>query len=101
MAGMDIAPVMRTQDIGIIKHNEDMKHNVDQSNIGQQFQQKENRQSQEVVNTNKGDWYSKQPDAREKGSNQYYGDGGQNKKKKETPDKVVAKKQNSGFDFRI
>ena len=100
MAGMDIAPIVRTQDYSIIKQNEDSKSMLDQSHIGHTVEKKEISNAQNVVNTNRSEFYNKKQDAREKGSNEYYGDGG--KQRREQPkDKVVVKKTNSGFDFRI
>lgn len=105
MAGMDIAPIVRAQDYTIIKHNEDVKNDVDQNNIGIARDRRETQQNTDVVNTSESRWNSKDPDAREKGSNEYYGDGGSSRRESrpEKPqDKVVVKGPASGgFDLKI
>lgn len=100
MAGMDIAPIVRTQDYQIIKQNEDSKSMLDQSHIGHTIEKKEINNAQNVVNANKSEFYNKNPDAREKGSNEYHGDGG-NKRRNPDKDKVIVKNKTSGFDFRV
>ena len=105
MAGMDIAPIVRAQDYTIIKHNEDVKNDVDQNNFGIARDRRETQQNTEVVNTSESRWNSKDPDAREKGSNEYYGDGGSSRRESrpEKPqDKVVVKGPVSGgFDLKV
>ena len=105
MAGMDIAPIVRAQDYTIIKHNEDVKNDVDQNNFGIARDRRETQQNTEVVNTSESRWNSKDPDAREKGSNEYYGDGGSARRENrpEKPhDKVVVKgPMGGGFDLKI
>lgn len=100
MAGMDIAPIVRTQDFSIIKQNEDAKAMIDQSHIGHVIEKKELNNAQNVVNTSNSEFYNKNPDAREKGANEYHGDGG-SKRRNPSKDKVVVKNPSSGFDFRI
>lgn len=104
MAGLDIAPIVRTQDFSIIKQNEDMKAALDQTNIANVREQKEVDLNQNVVNTSESEWYQKNPDAREKGSNEYVGDGGEKRnqnQKKKPADRVVVKGQHTGFDLKI
>ncbi|MCR4616595.1 MAG: hypothetical protein K5669_00235 [Lachnospiraceae bacterium] len=105
MAGLEIAPIVRAQDYSFIKHNEDVKPEVDQSNLNVAREQKEVLQNKDVVNTNQSSWHSKDPDAREKGSNEYYGDGGQGRNKqndkKKPVDKMVVKGPSHGFDLKI
>lgn len=100
MAGMDIAPIVRTQDFSILKQNEDSKSMIDQSHIGHVIEKKEMNNAQQVVNAEHSEFYNKKQDAREKGANEYHGDGGQ-QRRKPPQDKVVVKKPNTGFDFRI
>lgn len=105
MAGMDIAPIVRAQDYTIIKHNEDVKNDVDQNNIGIARDRRETQQNTDVVNTSESRWNSKDPDAREKGSNEYYGDGGSSRRESrpgKPQDKVVVKGPVSGgFDLKV
>lgn len=101
MAGLEITPIVRAQDFTIMKHNEDIKASVDQVNIGHVTQQKETEKAQNVVNTNQSEFYNKQPDARQKGSNEYNGDGGRRRQQGRPQDKVVVKGKPQSFDFKI
>lgn len=101
MQGMEIAPIVRTQDYSIIKQNEDMKAMLDQSHIGYNVEKKGQREAQEVVNANRTEFLNKSFDPREGGSNEYQGDGGQKRQKPPSKDKVIVKNQNPGFDFRV
>ena len=84
-----------------IRHNEEAKAGVDQVNFQNQFNQEmenkriDNNQSEDANNR------QKRFDSRDKGSNEYSGDGGRNRKKKEeNPDGRVVPKY-SGFDMKI
>ncbi len=105
MAGMDIAPIVRSQDYSFIKHNDDIKPNVDQSLISIAREEKETQQNEDVVNASETEWNNEHPDARDKGSNEYYGDGGSERRnapeKKKVVAKVVAKGPSGSFDLKI
>lgn len=91
--------ITRAQDFTTIKHNEDTKGMVDQTNFGQQMTKQVEKQAQRVNEREKLENRPKRHDAKEKGSNEYYGDGGRNRKqeKKESDGKVLLKGVNS-FD---
>ncbi len=97
----------RIQDYSAQKQNEDLKSVVQQGQAQDKFNKELNQDMKTVVKINqeeyqnKTQYQNKQFDAREKGSNQYFGDGGKQKKKKEKSEDKVLKKQNSGFDIRI
>lgn len=96
---IDIAAVTRSQDYSIIKHNEDHK-TVDQQSALVQQTQKDNRQrATEVVRQEQAEWHEKGFDAREKGDNEYRGDGGK-KRKKEKREQVIVN-GHKGFDIKI
>ncbi|MBR1865878.1 MAG: hypothetical protein IJ801_05165 [Lachnospiraceae bacterium] len=97
---IEITTITRTQDYTTIKHNEDHKPMMDQMNIGQTVQQEEVKRSQEVVKSDEAEWYNKQFDARDKGDNEYNGDGGKKRKKKETREQVIVN-GHQGFDIKI
>lgn len=105
MAGMDIAPIVRAQDYTFIKHNEDIKPHVDQSLINIAREEKEIQKHEDVVNTSESQWNHDHPDAREKGANEYHGDGGKNRKNPNEQKKPVAKMfvkgSSGGFDVKI
>lgn len=98
---MEIAAVTRQQDYTAIKHQEDNKGIVNQMQIGEQNLKENEHKAQEVNNADNANWNNSQPDAREKGKNEYFGDGGQ--KRREGKQKVgqVIVKGHSGFDIKI
>lgn len=96
----------RIQDYTTIKHNEDQKGSVQQSQFHNQFTKELNKDIRQVVKTdqseyqNKAGYQNKKFDARDKGSNQYTGDGGRNRKK--TQEEATKKNISmSGFDIKI
>ena len=97
---IEVVTLTRTQDYTTIKHNEDNKGFVDQTNIGQQVEKKTEQLAREVHSSDNTDWHNKKFDAKEKGSNQYNGDGGKKRDKKDEQDKVVVKGHQS-FDMKI
>lgn len=91
--------ITRAQDFTTIKHNEDTKGMVDQTNFSQQVTKQVEKQVQRVNERDKAENRQKRHDAKEKGSNEYYGDGGRGRKqeKKESDGKVLLKGVNT-FD---
>lgn len=94
--------VTRAQDFTNIKHNEDNKGMVDQSNFQQQFHQTVEARARQVIQGERTENEGKNFDAREKGNGHYAGDGGRNRRKeeKEKDGKVVLKGR-GGFDMKI
>lgn len=99
MANLQIATLTRTQDFTPIKQNEDNKSFVQQTVIGQEQKKEIEHQTREVRSSDNADWHSQKFDAKEKGSNEYSGDGGK-KRKQTAPDRVVVKGR-QGFDMKI
>ncbi len=97
---LEIPTIARSQDYMSIKHNEDSKTFVDQTNLGQQAQKTATQRATTVNEGDDAEWHNKQPDAREKGSNEYAGDGGRRRRRKETREQVVIKGRGS-FDMKI
>ena len=100
--------IQRTQDIGNMKQQEDTKPAVEQHHISMHQQKQEDELTHQVKHTEKKGNEDYRYDAKEKGNNQYEGDGGQNKKKKKEPKKdynkdgkVILKSQGSSFDIKI
>lgn len=96
--------VARAQDFTTIKHNEDNKGMVDQTNFQKQFSQEVNDKLHQVHDSDQTENQMKKFDARDKGNGQYAGDGGQNRKQekqKQPEGKVVLKKNQGGFDIKI
>lgn len=94
--------IPRTQDFSVMKHNEDMKSNVDQSNIQIQTNKQSEQKANQVQGSDDSSKSENRADAREKGNNSYAGDGGSNRKKQEMPrDGKVVLKGKSHFDMSV
>lgn len=92
--------ITRAQDFTTVKHNEDTKGLVDQSNFGQQMTKQVEKQTQWVNERDRAENRQKKFDAKEQGSNEYHGDGGQHRKReKKEPDGKVLLKGVSTFEI--
>ncbi len=95
--------ISRTQDYATVKHNEDNRGAINQQAFQNQFEKAIDLRHNQV---NQGDdvrQNEKKFDARDKGNNEYAGDGGKNRKKKENEDGrgKVSVKGLSSFDMKI
>lgn len=97
MGTINIVTMTRTQDFTAIKQNEDNKAAMTQMTMGQQEDKAIKQRSQKVVQKEETQWHQRKFDAKEKGDNQYSGDGG--KKRRETGQVVVKGQQ--GFDVKV
>lgn len=95
--------ITRAQDFTSIKHNEDTRPMVDQANFGQQMTRQIERQVSRVNEGKQPEYQEKNFDAKEKGDNEYNGDGGRARKKKleENADGKVLMKKADHFDFSV
>ncbi|MCR5526812.1 MAG: hypothetical protein K6F39_05450 [Lachnospiraceae bacterium] len=103
---MAISPIIlngsitASQDLSALKAHDDAKaavmHNTTQDKIEHQQEQKLNR----VRKQDDVELHQKGYDAREKGSNEYAGDGGKNRKKQNSKDAVHIKEK-GGFDVSV
>lgn len=97
----------RIQDYATQKHNEDQRGTLQQTQAQNKFNNELHQDIRKVVKTNQDEYQNKTHyqdkkfDAREKGSNQYTGDGGKRRRKEEKSEDKNKLKQNSGFDIRI
>ena len=93
--------IQRTQDIGVIKQQEDSRPFVEQQHIQTHIKTQEHRQLKQVKQADDAKNQQKKYDAKEKGNNEYHG---QQKKKQNSSssaeDKVIIK-QNSHFDMKV
>lgn len=97
--------ITRAQDYTTIKHNEDNKGMVDQSNFQTQFHKTVDNKMTQVHHGENAENQGKRFDAKDKGNGQYAGDGGRQRKKESGKDldgdgKVVLKNM-SRFDMKI
>ena len=94
----------RTQDYTPIKQNEDMKPMVDQSVFQNTMQKNIEKKLTQVKESEETDTYQRKQDAKEKGKNEYQGDGGRNRgqgKPEFSADGRVIRKGGGGFDFSV
>lgn len=97
--------ITRAQDFTTYKHNEDTKGMVDQSNVGVTFAKHVENQVTKVNRGDQTEYQNKKFDAKEKGSNEYRGDGGrkgkQKKAKSKEPEGKVLLKGVGHFDVSL
>lgn len=98
---IEIVSLTRTQDYSAIKQNEDNKGLINQTIFGQQMEKKTEQLTREVHSSDNSDWQNKKFDAREKGSNEYTGDGGKKRRGTEDKQDKVTVKGHQGFDVKI
>lgn len=97
---IELTAISRAQDYSPIKQNEDNKNFVNQTNIGQQMQKDTAQKANQVRSSDNVDWHTKQFDAKDKGDNEYEGDGGKKRKQSKNQEQVVVKGHQS-FDMKI
>lgn len=85
--------ITRAQDYTTIKHNDDTKGMVEQANFGQQLTKQVEKKVKRVNQGDQAEYHERKFDAKDKGSNEYHGDGGKNRKKlgKDADGKVLLK----------
>lgn len=94
--------ITRAQDFTNIKHNEDTRGMVEQNQIARTESAAAELKFHHVNDSEHAENRQKKFDAKEEGSNQYQGDGGSNRKKKDESDgKVILKTPQHGFDLKI
>lgn len=98
---IEFTTISRSQDYSAIKQNEDNKGMVDQGHIVDHVQKTTEQRSQEVQSSDNAQWREQKSDAREKGSNEYSGDGGRRRNKNEKPKERMVIKSPGGFDMKI
>lgn len=95
----------RTQDYSALKHQEDMKSTVNQNIFQDQSEKQVQNKAQSVQNSQESEANQHRKDAREKGSNEYAGDGGKNRRnangKIPMDGKVIKKGAPSRFECSI
>ena len=99
--------LQRTQDIATIRHNEEHKGQVDQNHFVDHLNKEVDDRANTVKSTTETLNEQKKFDAKEKGSNEYTGDGGRHKKDEDAhshghdKEGVHIKMSESSFDIRI
>lgn len=97
--------ITRAQDYTTIKHNQDNKGMVDQTNFQSQFHKAVDNKMTQVHHGENTENENKRFDAKDKGNGQYTGDGGSKRRKdsekEQFPEGRVALKNMGGFDIKI
>lgn len=94
--------ISRMQDFSTLKHNEDNKVVVQQNAFQAEFEKTQDERHTQVVRRDDTAREGRHFDAREKGDNEYSGNGGKDRKKAVNPNgKVVIKGRESSFDLKI
>lgn len=94
--------IQRTQDIGMLKQQEESKPFIDQQNIQAHLKTQEQKQLKQVNHADDVEEHEKRYDAKEKGSNEYEGQQGKKKKSSEKDGGKVIQNQNEvHFDIKI
>lgn len=95
----------RTQDYTAIKHQEDNKNMIAQSAFQNQAEKKVQNKAQRVQQSQQSETQQQKKDAKDKGSNTYFGDGGHGRNRQEqipVEGRVVRKDaRSSHFDCSI
>jgi hypothetical protein len=103
---MSIRPVdfngagLRTQDMSILKHNEDNKPVVEQVSIQTQRDKDAQERARKVTHADDTSNEETKYDAKDKGKNKYESMREKNKKKENKTEKIV-KKEHASFDVSI
>ena len=100
---VDISGIMqRSEDIGIMKHQQDSRPAVEQQNAQTQMTKRTDELRHQVMNPENSNKPDTHADAREKGKNEYFfRKGNGNKKKEEAEGRVVKKHSDGGFDVKV
>jgi len=98
---IDFAMLQRMNEVSQIKQNEISKPMIEQVNIKNQFTKETNSKSEQVGKKDDVENEQKKFDAKEKGSNHYFGgDSSKNDKEDESEGRVSVKGP-KGFDIKI
>ena len=92
--------ISRTQDISILKQNEDSRGDLVHLNTQDTFDNERDQFVHTVLNADDTDETDTHHDAREKGRNEYVDQRYKQKKQKKPQDRVIAKSVH-GFDMKI
>ncbi len=95
--------IQRTDDVGMLKHQEETKPLVDQQNIQQQVTKNQEAMMRQVTDPNKNERMDNHADAKEEGKGEYYASAQKKKKdgKKQEDGRVINKAMSGGFDMKV
>ncbi len=90
--------MVRTTDYSTIKQNEDNKGQINQTGFQQQFTKELNNKNESVNEPSETQKENRKFDAKEKGSNEYSGNGGKKKKKEQISEEGIKNSNIFGKD---
>ncbi len=97
---VDFATIQRTDDVGMMKHQQDAKPTVEQQNIQVEIKKQEFNKSSQVRHADDTENNNEQFDAREEGKNKYSKSGSKKKKGIKSDGKII-EKTHGGFDMKV
>lgn len=105
---MAISPILmsgviqRTDDVGVLKNQQDSRPIVEQQNVQTQMAKKAEEQRHQVVTSEDANKTDTHADAREKGKNSYFlRKKAKGNKQESSPEDRVLKKSVGGFDMKV
>lgn len=98
---VDFATIQRTDDVGMLKHQQDNKPVMDQQAIQVEITKQEQTSPSQVREANDTSNDGEGFDAREKGKNKYSRQKGKKQKKQEDGKVIVKSAEKGGFDIKI
>jgi hypothetical protein len=101
---LEMSTISRSQDVTSMRQHEVNKNGVEQSFLGQQQTKETEHMSRQVNTSDHSEWHHQKEDAKEKGKNEYHGDGGQKRGGKHLSEGHVLEKptkQYHSVDFKI
>lgn len=97
------AMIQRTDDVGVLKHQQDVKPAIEQQNAMTQVEKKTEESRRQVTTKDDTDKTDTHADAREEGKNTYFSQKKSRKdaQPKKTEDRVIKKTMGGGFDIKV
>ena len=91
----------RTQDIASLRHNEENRTDIENSNVHLRMELKADENVNTVKSADQSSNTDTKHDAKEKGKNEFFDIRRKDKKSKEPDEVVIKKTPSSGFDLKI
>jgi hypothetical protein len=100
---IEFTTISRAQEYSAIKQNEDYKGMAEQAGISQGIQKQVQQRTKAVHQSDDTQWHRRNPDAKEKGHNEYQGDGGRRRgdRSGDSGNEQNYLKRQGGIDIKI
>lgn len=96
--------IQRADDVGVLKHQQDVRPAVEQQNAMTQVVKKTEEKRRQVIQKDDTDKTDTHADAREKGKNAYFfrkKDGQKGKEESTSENRVIKKNEGGSFDIKV